>query len=150
MTSAQFKKAVVVLVLALAACRVQDESVAIAEHILVAEADYVVPRPEGFDGELMGTSLRLIESGNLRSPRELRVHPTNDEARLDGDVQTRGTTAYIVEETGAGSGGVVWQLTALRRVGVTTVEISAFYQTEASKAPAFAWAWTVIEGIVPK
>ncbi|MFQ6547008.1 Tsi3 family protein [Aestuariibius sp. 2305UL40-4] len=129
---------------ALAGCF--EEDVRLVEEIAVEAAGYSVPRPDGFEAVVVGDELQLTEAGDLRAPRGIRVRPVEAGAVLTGDVERRGDVVYQVVDTGSGSGGVVWDLTAVKPLEAMSVEIVASLQTE-ERRPKFGWAWPVIEGI---
>ena len=135
------------LVVVLAGCFEEDSTdVTLVEEIAVEAAGYSVPRPEGFEAVVVGDELQLTEAGDLRSPRSIRVRPVEAGAALTGSVERRGEVVYQVVDTGSGSGGVVWELTAVKPLEAMSVEIFASLQTE-ERRPRFGWAWPVIDGI---
>ena len=148
MTGGMARIALCALALAVTGCREEKDEVTIVEEIAVQDAGYMVPRPDGFDAATFGAELRLTETGNLRAPRDMRIRPARTGDSLTGEVQSRGAVSYMIEDAGAGSGGTLWELTAIKPVGGQTVMIVASVQTE-SAAPEFDWIWPVIDGIKP-
>lgn len=136
-----------VLCLALPACREEANSATvIVEDIILQDARYSVPRPAGFEATILGQELQLTEAGHLRAPRVITVRPAPGGFTLGALAEQRGDVSYRIAETGAGSGGVVWELMALKSLGDATVQITASYQSEAARSD-FVWVWPVIDGI---
>lgn len=124
----------------------EDEGVTPVEMVIVEDARYSVPRPEGFEAAIFGTSLRLQEAGDLRAPRDIRVDLGANDALAAGETRERGGYTYQVIDAGAGSGGTMWELVTTKTLNDVVLRISASEQHE-GEAPEFGWAWPVIEGI---
>ena len=115
---------------------------------LVHHNGLVLARPAGFDATMSDTGFDLIETGDLRSPRSINVSlvdtdPLGDKAQersIDGT-----SIRYRISEVGAGSGGVEYELVAVRQDQEAFVVVIAFEQTEHAKP--FTAAWSVFEHI---
>ncbi len=104
-------------------------------------------RPAGFKEMKTPSGFVFTESGDMRSPRTVRVDLSASEPQLT-DTEKRSVggieVTYAVSELGSGSGGTEYELQAIKPSGGSWIVLKAIEQTEEAE-PAFLAGWAVLE-----
>ena len=108
--------------------------------------------PDGFEVRRPAGALALVESGDLRSPRSIRIDVVRTKS-IHGFChpsclarETRnGRASYYIDDVGIGPGGTHWRLTAAVGIAGLEIHIRADLQTEGD--PNFDFVWDVVDSI---
>ncbi|MEM7056877.1 MAG: Tsi3 family protein [Pseudomonadota bacterium] len=106
-----------------------------------------VRAPEGFTAKSEPKAVIFTESGQIRTPLQVRIDLQPDGALPDATEERRitdGLARYKIEELDGGSGGQVWQLNAIKETPKGALMMRASQQTELGP-PDFAMAWEIFE-----
>lgn len=136
--------------LSLSACA-ENDVVTCAQNLTHSEG-FTACVPEGFESTMGPTGFEFVETGNLRTPKiiKLEILPGGSESyRLDQSRALDGigqTVRYGVRELGSGSAGTEYQLLAYLDFNGRGLLVTAREQTEFGQ-PDFATAWAVLDRI---
>jgi hypothetical protein len=106
--------------------------------------------PDGFVARETATGFDVREEGAIRTPREIRISLTEgppDDSPVRRRLVGRRLVRYRVQEVAAGSGGVLFEMSAFARVGECVVAVTALEQREFGR-PKFDAAWEIMRSVV--
>lgn len=110
-------------------------------------ANLVVPTPQGFRSDEGTAGVAFVQDGDLRSPMTVRIDLYAEPGLTDATDQRQlkdGLAQYKIEEMEGGSGGALWQLSAVRQTPKGALVMHASQQAEFGQ-PDFSEAWAIFE-----
>lgn len=135
------------VVCALTACEDETATAPRFDGVIAQGTGLTVPVPVGFDHRVTPDGLVFEESGDLRSPRHVRIGFAERRPAFSESASRSiagGTADFEVTTLNGGSGGVEYQLTAAKPVAGGWIMVTAVTQTEFGQ-PSFDLAWAVLE-----
>lgn len=105
-------------------------------------------RPAGFAETALDNGFSFSETGDVRSPRTIKVSVADAQPVLaqaqERELADATTAIFAVRELGGGSGGTEYELTAAKPSDESWIVAVAIEQSELG-APSFETAWKLLE-----
>lgn len=130
----------------LTACQDGPNVSVVFDKHLTHKNGLALSRPAGFAETALDNGFSFSETGDLRSPRTIKVSVADVRPALaqKRELADATTAIFAVRELGGGSGGTEYELTAAKPSGESWIVAVAIEQSELG-VPAFEIAWTLLE-----